>query len=49
MSQKTDDRVWVLWDWELHLEDGRIARDPNTILKLVHAEGRRVSASRTGK
>ena len=36
-------------DWELHLEDGRIERDPNMILRLVHAEGRRVSALRTGK
>jgi hypothetical protein len=33
-------------DWELHLEDGRIEHEPNAILQLLHAEGRRVKAGK---
>jgi hypothetical protein len=31
-------------DWELTVADGSIVRDPNDILKEMHAEGRRIKA-----
>ena len=37
-------------DWELHnIEDGRIVYEPNEILTLIHAEGRRVAVAKVGK
>jgi len=33
-------------DWELHLPGGRIVRNTNEILRELHAEGRRIAASK---